>query len=142
MRAIPTVLLVAFWALAAGPVAADAAFGAALNALRAQAGSGPLRADPRLSAAAEAHARDMTARGYFAHRTPEGTGAAARAQAAGCATAFVGENLAWGQPDAMAALAGWAASAAHRQNLLRPGFGAFGLGRSGTHWVLVLADRC
>ncbi|HET6827852.1 MAG TPA: CvpA family protein, partial [Ramlibacter sp.] len=43
-----------------------------LNAERTQRGLKPLQADPQLLPVARAHSRDMFARGYFAHVSPEG----------------------------------------------------------------------
>lgn len=43
-----------------------------VNAARAAEGLGPLPQCPTLFAAADAHNRDMSARGYFDHISPEG----------------------------------------------------------------------
>ena len=53
-----------------------------LNAVRAANDLAPLQARASLAVAAERHARDMVARGYFAHENPEGEGPARRARRA------------------------------------------------------------
>ena len=118
-------------------------FGEALNAFRAQNGRGALREDAHLTAAAQAHAADMAAHGYFSHPGRDGSSVAQRAQAAGCrGQGYFAENIAWGQSSAQASFSGWAASAGHRDNMLGQAYGAFGLGRSGGMWVLIFADGC
>src|SRR5262249_61918010 len=75
------------WSREAAPLrdlaAVRAAVLTAANAARREAGVGPLAADPRLDAAAQAHAEDMLARSYYAHRSPERPSPRARIQAAG-----------------------------------------------------------
>jgi uncharacterized protein YkwD len=133
-------------ALAAGlwaPMAsADGGFGDALNAVRAQAGLGALRADRRLAAAAQAYAEQMARSGHVQHVGADGSTQITRAQGAGCGTRFVGENIAWGQRSAQATFEGWMASRGHRANMLHPQYGIFGLGQSGGMWVIMFADRC
>ncbi len=68
-----------------------------VNAERAKAHVRPLLLDPRLDAAAQRHAEDMLARGYFAHASPEGKTVRQRAEAAGYRWHAVGENIALGQ---------------------------------------------
>lgn len=128
--------------LPAGLAAADTAFGAALASARAQVGLGGLASDPRLTAAAQAYAARMAATGHVRHVGTDGSTQVTRAQAAGCRTGFVGENIAWGQPSAQAVFDGWMASAGHRANMLGRNYGAFGLGKAGGMWVILFADRC
>jgi uncharacterized protein YkwD len=123
------------------PMALDD-FGRALNAARTAGGLAPLRPDSRLAAAAAGQAAFLASGAALSHRGAGGSGPASRAQAAGCGTPYVGENIARGQRSAAEAFQGWMASPGHRANILRPGFGAYGLGRSGDAWVLLLADAC
>jgi uncharacterized protein YkwD len=117
--------------------------GAALNDFRAQNGLGPLRQDPSLARAAQAFAEDMAAHGYFSHTGRDGSTLLTRARAAGCASGgAMAENIAWGQPSARQAFAGWSGSAGHRRNMLGRSYATFGLGQSNGCWVLMLADRC
>lgn len=117
-------------------------FGGALNAVRAQAGLPGLSADRRLAAAAQAYAERMARTGHVQHVGADGSTQVTRAQAAGCRTRFVGENIAWGIPTTQAVFDGWMASAGHRANMLGPHYGVFGLGQAGGMWVILFADRC
>ena len=108
-----------------------------LNSERARKRLAPLKASPKLGAAAERHARDMVARQYFAHRNPEGQHSSDRIRATGylaSATAWVvGENLAWGTHDRAtpwAIVAAWMASPGHRANILDRRYREIGLGLS------------
>ncbi len=97
-----------------------------INAERSARGLRALRLDARLSRAAAAHARDMLARHYFSHTTPEGRTAADRARRAGYRTVGysswrIAEVLAWGTsrrgtPEAV--VDGWMHSPYHRSVIL------------------------
>jgi len=98
----------------------------AVNAARRAYGLRPLRFDPSLTEAAQAHSSDMLRRDYFAHGNFPGRMAAFHV---GGRTA--GENLAWGSgPYSRAAevVQEWLASPEHRANLLRRGFSRIGIG--------------
>ncbi len=102
---------------------------AAANARRRAAGRGPLRADPRLDRAAQAHAEDMVRRGFYAHRGPEGSSPLVRARRAGYrGVGAVGENIAKGLFTPEEAVERWMNSSGHRRNLLRRGATATGFG--------------
>jgi uncharacterized protein YkwD len=118
------------------------AFGKALNEFRASQGRGPVVADAELTAAAEAHARDMASNGYFSHESLDGSRSGDRAKRAGCSWRAAAENIAWGQTSESQVLQGWADSAGHRRNMLGASYTRYGLGRAGTNWVLMFADRC
>jgi len=117
---------------------------AAVNQAREAHGLRPLRSDPTLAHAAEAHSVEMLHSGTFSH------GAfAERMREFHVTGPFVGENLAWGSggyADARTIVAEWLASPEHRANLLRPGFVRIGIGTaSGTFQgyagaVVVTAD--
>jgi len=98
-----------------------------LNAERQQHGLKPLAADPALTAVARGHSRDMLARGYFSHLSPEGRTPFDRMRADGLRFITAGENLALAQtlPTAHQGLMN---SPGHRANILRPGFGRVGIG--------------
>ena len=100
---------------------------ALVNAERAAAGCGPLKADAALAAVARAHSADMRDRGYFAHTNPDGVDPFARARAAGVTYARA-ENIAQGQPDAAAVMAAWMGSDGHRKNILNCSLGSLGVG--------------
>lgn len=107
----------------------------AVNAARAEAGLDALAADDALDRAARAHAEDMLARGYHAHVDPDGGTPRERFLAAGGDRwAVSGENIATCSgcpvppgPERVADFqAGWMQSPGHRDNVLSPGFDAFG----------------
>ncbi|CAN5201339.1 hypothetical protein BH18GEM1_BH18GEM1_19000 [soil metagenome] len=114
-----------------------------VSAERRKARRLPLRIDGRLERAAQRHADDMLARGYYGHETPEGVGPRERAAAAGYEGAGIGENLAQGQYSVEEVMDGWMKSPGHRRELLEPSFSHVGFGfahgRNGrgyqTYWV-------
>jgi uncharacterized protein YkwD len=65
------------------PTALGAAIHARINAIRAEHGLMKLSWNPALVAPATAHSRDMAARNYFSHHSPDGKGFADRYEAAG-----------------------------------------------------------
>jgi uncharacterized protein YkwD len=101
-----------------------------INALRAEAGAGPLTLDAALGQAAQGHARDMAAENYFSHTSPDGRTAAERVTASGYRWSAVAENIASGQADWSATIDGWMGSSEHRANMLNPTYEEVGLGRS------------
>jgi uncharacterized protein YkwD len=101
----------------------------AVNAERARHGLRALQRDRRLGHAATAHARDMVARGYFAHERPGWT-LRGRLSAARWNGSAAGEAIAWGCGGLgvpRAVLAGWLASPPHRAIVLGP-YGRVGVG--------------
>lgn len=109
-----------------------------VNAERAQQGLKPLQADPELARVAEAHGRDMFARAYFSHYTPEGKDLGDRIRAAKLGYFTAGENLALA-PTLASAHQGLMRSPGHRANILRPQFGRLGVSvlDGGVHGLLV-----
>ncbi|MEV8625356.1 sigma-70 family RNA polymerase sigma factor [Streptomyces sp. NPDC051079] len=116
---------------------------ALVNGHRAEVGCAPLRRDPKLSAAAKAYGRDMVARGYYGHTTPEGTDAGSRFEGLGYSWSAWAENLAQGQADPASVVADWMADPPHRRNLLDCAYRDTGVaavsGPDGTIWVQELA---
>lgn len=104
------------------------------NEERAEAGCDPLSADSRLTAASEAHTRDMAERDYMAHESPEGEGPAERAQEAGY-DAWSGENVAAGYTSAADVVEGWMNSPGHRRNILDCGNTEVGVAETDTKWA-------
>ena len=115
---------------------------AEVNALRRKAGAPPLRLSKDLQQAAQAHAQDMLARGYFAHKSPSGSTVRERSRKAGYHWRTVGENIAEGQTSVDEVVTTWMGSPGHRQNILNPDFQDLGIGlvtgktRSGEHRVI------
>ncbi|CAM5528686.1 sigma-70 family RNA polymerase sigma factor [Streptomyces narbonensis] len=114
-----------------------------VNSLRAAAGCAPLRTDPRLVAAARGYARDMVARGYYAHNSPEGDFADARITASGYDWSAWAENLAQGAKDPATVVDGWMDGSMHEENMLDCRYRDTGVasapGPGGTIWVQKLA---
>ncbi|HEX6862172.1 MAG TPA: CAP domain-containing protein, partial [Thermoanaerobaculia bacterium] len=117
---------------------------AQVNAQRRKAGASPLKLDQDLQEAAQAHAQDMLARGYFAHKSPSDTPVRERARSAGYDWRTIGENIAEGQLSAGEVMRTWMNSPGHRRNILDPNFRELGvglaLGRSGSGYRVLWAQ--
>ena len=106
---------------------------AQVNQVRAQHGLAPLRLARGLTAAADAHSRDMAKRGYFDHDGPGGWTFNKRMNRwypQGSHRQWsAGENLLWYSPDVDAAEAVkmWMQSPGHRRNILFPQWREIGL---------------
>lgn len=98
-----------------------------VNEERRKAGLKPVAADPELQTVARAHSRDMFARGYFAHVSPDGNDPFDRMRGAGVKFRTAGENLALAQTLEQAH-EGLMKSPGHRANILQPQFGRLGIG--------------
>lgn len=110
-----------------------------INDLRAQNRRAALAPSPRLIAAAQAHAADLSASGAFSHTGTDGSTLGARARRAGYGYCFVAENIARGQGAATKVMLDWMNSTGHRRNLLSGDATEFGMARApGDVWVLVL----
>jgi uncharacterized protein YkwD len=111
-----------------------------LNLVRLEHGLRSLRANPRLTAAAEHHTQDMVTSGFFSHTSPDGRPAAARIKRfykprTARRPWTVAENLIWHEQrlSARAAIAAWLASPGHRENLLKPAFREVGISAVRAH---------
>ncbi len=93
---------------------------------RRHAAAGPLRWSAPLGEAAHAHSRDMAQQNYFDHRARDGSDVAQRAARQGYVGRRIGENIAAGQGDPTAAVAGWIASPGHCANLMDPTYTEMG----------------
>lgn len=102
------------------------------NHERMAAGLPALRPDDRLALAAQRHAQDMVARGYFSHDAPApapfGAKPAQRIEAAGFQWSALGENIAAGQQTPRWVMRDWLASAGHCQNIMWTQVTAVGFG--------------
>ena len=98
----------------------------------------PLKADPELTMVARAHSKDMFARGYFAHVTPDGLDPFARMRKASVRFLVAGENLALGQTLTICHN-GLMNSPGHRANILDASYGRVGIGilHGGMHGLMV-----
>jgi uncharacterized protein YkwD len=106
---------------------------ALVNDARADVGCQPLAVDDKLTAAAQLHAEDMSARNYMEHVNPEGMDPQDRAAAQGF-TDPVGENIAMGYPDAQAVMDGWMNSPGHRANIENCDYQTIGIGVDSDGW--------
>jgi uncharacterized protein YkwD len=109
-----------------------------VNAERAAHGRRPLRADAELAQVARGHGRDMLARGYFAHVSPEGKDLADRMRSGKLRYLSAGENLALA-PSVEVAHRNLMNSTGHRENLLSEQFGRVGIGvlDAGRHGLMI-----
>jgi uncharacterized protein YkwD len=98
-----------------------------VNEERKKAGLPVLKPDPELTLVARAHSKDMFARGYFSHYTPEKADPFDRMKAAHVRFLAAGENLALGQ-NLDICHKGLMNSPGHRANILHPSFGRVGIG--------------
>lgn len=115
-----SVALLALSLAVAPPVTAGPAESvlSAVNAARAKAGCGPLRANPKLMAAARSHARAMAEQDFFAHAGKDGSRFSSRIERQGYSYRAAAENIAAGQTSAGEVVRSWLNSAGHRRNML------------------------
>jgi len=116
-----------------------------VNLRRVAEGLGPLEVDPRLVAAAQAHAEDLFGHpGVPAHAGSDGSDPGVRAARRDYPWVRIGENVASGTPSASTVVALWMNSRGHRHNILTPEFRDAGVGvvdppagsSRGTYWVM------
>lgn len=81
-----------------------------------------LQINPQLTAAAQAKADDMAARGYWSHVTPDGKQPWNFMATAGYQYRVAGENLAYGFGTSEQITAAWMQSPEHRDNLLNAAY--------------------
>src|SRR5215210_6934859 len=98
------------------------------NPERGKAGAPPLALNADLQQAAQAHAQDMLARAFFAHKSPSGTTVRERSRKAGYDWRTIGENIAEGQTSVNEVMTTWMNSKGHRENILNPAFRELGVG--------------
>ena len=105
-----------------------------LNAVRADHGLAPLRANAKLATAADQHSREMADDGYFDHNSVDGTSFSTRISkwysVAGYSSWGVAENLLWFSPSIgpSGAVNLWMHSGGHRANILNPRWRDVGVG--------------
>lgn len=119
---------------------------ALVNNFRAAHGLAAVALDPRLSAAAQEHAKAMAASATFSHDEPDGN-LTERMRRANYAFATVAENIAAGASTPEEAEATWEQSPPHARNLLNPSVRDAGVGHangrggaSTDYWCLILAE--
>lgn len=109
------------------------------NEVRKQAKVPELQANDTLRDVARAYGKNMLAKGYFSHFSPDGEDATKRIQKANITALAVGENLATA-PEIAIAQAGLLASEGHRKNIINPDFNQVGIGvlDAGVHGKMVV----
>jgi uncharacterized protein YkwD len=88
------------------------------NRIRAEAKLPPLSVSAKLQAAADAHARDMAARGKMSHTGSDGSTVVERTKARNYRCYRVGENIAHGRYNTDRLMKGWMDSPPHKRNIL------------------------
>jgi uncharacterized protein YkwD len=136
-RALVLVLLALALVVPAVPARADLAADTLdeLNAARTTHGAPALAPDARLARAARGHSRDMVARHYFDHVSPDGDDVHQRIARTGWLHRRpawrLGENLAWGTgrlATPHAVVAAWLHSPPHRRLMLARRLRVVGIG--------------
>ena len=102
------------------------------NEERVRAGLGPLRAEARLTHAAQLQAEQNARLSRLEHVLPEAMYPRPedRLAAAGYPWQAYGENIAYGYPDASTVVTGWMNSSGHRANILGASFTEIGVGHA------------
>ena len=98
-----------------------------VNKQRLSQGLSVLVVDEHLRELAREYSKDMFARGYFSHYTPEGLSPFDRMAQGNVFYTFAGENLALA-PNTDLAMQGLMQSKGHRENMLSPNFKKVGIG--------------
>jgi uncharacterized protein YkwD len=125
---------------------------ARVNAFRGRNTLPPLRPDPLLDRAAQAHAEDMLRRDYVAHESPEGSQPGDRVLRVGYRYSRIAENLTVGPETPAEAVQAWIDSPPHRRAMLLTDVDEIGAGyvftpRDGGrqvfhhYWTLLLGRR-
>lgn len=121
----------------------EAQISALINQARSRHGLGALSYNGKLALAAQRHADDMVAKGYFSHTDQSGGRPSDRVRAAGYDYCVVAENLSNGYPTVHQAVLGWMGSEGHRANILSKKTTEIGVGVApGGMRVAVFASPC
>ncbi|TAN58852.1 MAG: CAP domain-containing protein [Rhodospirillales bacterium] len=118
----------------------------AVNSARRDVGLGPLRAEDRLSRAAQDYARVLAGWGRLSHQGPEGSRLKDRLSRQGYPYRQAAENLASGLIGPGETVALWLQSPGHRANMLMPDMHEAGVGivrdaDGQSYWTLLLGRR-
>lgn len=114
-------------AATASPTSVESQIIKLTNKQRTANGCRALRTDRKLVYAARAHSKDMAAKNYFSHTSPDGRTFVTRAKQAGYKSPSA-ENIAWGYRSAQVVVTGWMNSPGHRKNILTCSSKAVGVG--------------
>jgi uncharacterized protein YkwD len=116
-----------------------------MNQCRIKVGLRPLKPSRLLGEVARTHSRDMSARNFFSHASPNGWGPKERLERAGYAWRAYGENIGCGQDSPEKILNTWMNSASHRETIIEPAYSEVGVGliRGGEcriYWTALFAS--
>ena len=96
----------------------------------------PLYYDLALNDAGRFHSQDMWENNHFSHASSDGTSFGERMSRFYFDSGYVGENIAAGYPDAVAAvLFGWMCSPGHRANIMNGDYNELGTGVVATYYT-------
>jgi uncharacterized protein YkwD len=98
------------------------------NVARVRNGLKPLTWDNSAAAAARKHSRNMAQQAFFDHTDLNGLTPFDRMKREGIEYSAAGENIAYGQRDALEVHVGWMNSKGHRDNLLHSSYERLGVG--------------
>jgi hypothetical protein len=105
------------------------------NQKRSEKGVKPLKRNPSLDKAAQAHSEDRANNcGGISHSGCDGSSPSQRCQAHGYPSGC-GENVALGQKTAQSVMQSWWCSSGHKANILNSTYTEIGLGVSGDFWT-------
>lgn len=95
----------------------------------------PLTWNIYLELAAAKHSKDMQARKYFNHTSPNGSTPQTRIADAGYKASWSGENIASGPATEQAVVDGWLKSEGHCMNIMSANYKDFAVARVGNIWT-------
>ncbi|MBL4852926.1 MAG: CAP domain-containing protein [Robiginitomaculum sp.] len=117
-----------------------------LNAYRRLHGLGPMVLNNKLTAASQAHAKDLAVHGTISHSGTDGSNFGERMQRQGYYSSVAAENVATGQKSWAKVFQAWKDSPGHNVNLLRDDVTDFGIAlvyepktTYQTYWAMVVA---
>lgn len=115
------------------------------NIQREANGVAPLKMNSELTRAAQMKAKDMFAKNYWAHVSPDGTTPWVWIKDSGYEYLYAGENLARGYNSSSDVVTAWMNSPTHRENLLSPHYTDIGFAVSsgtltGSNTILVVQE--
>ncbi|MBB5324225.1 uncharacterized protein YkwD [Anoxybacillus tepidamans] len=99
-----------------------------VNAIRLRNHLPLLSWDAKIASTARKHSEDMVQNGYFSHTNLQGLSPFDRMTRDGISYRTAGENIAYGQFNAIFVHEAWMDSLGHRQNILYPDFQRLGVG--------------
>ncbi|MFI0773653.1 CAP domain-containing protein [Streptomyces sp. NPDC021212] len=108
-----------------------------VNSERAKVGCSPVKVNAKLTAAAEAHSKDMAEHSDMSHTGSDGSSPGDRIEKAGYSWSTYGENVAYGYSSAKSVMEGWMNSSGHKANILNCDFKEIGVGlaQHGDYWT-------